>query len=554
MTEDVTVLLVDDVPENLIALEAVLEPLGYRTLTATSGELALRHLLNEDVALILLDVRMPGMDGFETAQAIKMRERTRDIPIVFLTAFGDDTSIVAKGISSGAVDYLTKPVDPDLLRAKTQVLVDLHQRATALKHERESLAQRLDAQYAAESRNLRKLADAALVINSTQTLAEMLRIINDSAREVTSAHESETILVDEEGAAGPTSRSAGEKYATTAGGGIGPDFSPLRELVWRSGAPVRMTAKEVEATFASYGVVDVASGHPMLEGWLAAPLYGRTGRRLGIIQVADKVDGDFTDADEVLLLQLAQLASVAIENAERFEQEHSVAEALQRGLLPTSLPSVPGVRVAARYRPGGGGASVGGDWYDVVCLPDGRLALTIGDVMGRGPRAAAIMGQVRTALHAYALHGLPASVSMRSADLLLQDVAEGAMATAVYLVLDPSLHRLDVVSAGHPPPLLVGPDGVASFLACDPHTPLGVVPAPVYTSSSEVLVSGSLLLLYTDGLVEDRETGLEQGLAQLASTVDPSIDDLGELCDAVIAAMVPAERDDDVCVLAVRVD
>jgi CheY-like chemotaxis protein len=257
VTDDVTILLVDDVPENLVALEAVLEPLGYRTLKATSGELALRHLLTEDVALILLDVRMPGMDGFETARAIKMRERTRDIPIVFLTAFGDDASIVAEGISSGAVDYLTKPLDADLLRAKTQVLVDLHQRATALKQERESLAQRLDEQYASEARYLRKLADAALVINSTQTLAEMLRIINDSAREVTNAQESETIFVADDGEPGLRARSFGQKYAATPVQGR-LDLSPLQELVWRAGAPVRMTAKEVEAAFGAYGVTGVA--------------------------------------------------------------------------------------------------------------------------------------------------------------------------------------------------------------------------------------------------------------------------------------------------------
>ena len=530
--DDVTILLVDDVQENLLALEAVLEPLGFRTLSATSGELALRHLLHEEVALILLDVRMPGMDGFETARAIKQRERTRDIPIVFLTAFGDDASIVAEGISSGAVDYLTKPIDPALLRAKAQVLVDLHQRAQALKADRESLAQRLDAQYAAEARNLRKLADAALVINSTQALGEMLRIINDSAREVTGARSSETVLTRENDA--PV------------------ELAPMHELVWQSAGPVRMTAKQVAAALAAYRLTDVAPGHPMFEGWLGVPLFGRTGRRLGLIQVADKIEGDFSESDEVVLLQLAQLASVAIENAERYEQEHSVAEALQRGLLPSSLPRIGGVDLAARYRPGGGGASVGGDWYDVVALADGRVALTIGDVMGRGPRAAAIMGQVRTALHAYALHGLPASVSMRSADLLLQDVADAAMATAIYLVLDPVQRRVEAVSAGHPPPLVAGPDGSVGYLRCDPHTPLGVLPAPVYTANTETLLSGSLLLLYTDGLVEDRETGLDQGLEQLASRIDPTIDDLGALCDAVIDAMVPAERDDDVCVLAVR--
>src|SRR5688572_28921678 len=105
---DATVLLVDDTPENLVALEAVLEPLGHRVLKASSGEEALRHLLGAEIDLILLDVRMPGMDGFETARHIKDRERTRDIPIVFLTAFGDDAAAVAAGISTGAVDYLAK--------------------------------------------------------------------------------------------------------------------------------------------------------------------------------------------------------------------------------------------------------------------------------------------------------------------------------------------------------------------------------------------------------------------------------------------------------------
>ena len=118
--EPATVLVVDDKPDNLTAMSAVLDPLGYRLLTASSGEEALRHLLGEDVSLILLDVRMPGMSGIETAMHIKDRERTQDIPIVFLTAFDDDTALVAEGFSTGAVDWVTKPVDPMLLRAKVQ--------------------------------------------------------------------------------------------------------------------------------------------------------------------------------------------------------------------------------------------------------------------------------------------------------------------------------------------------------------------------------------------------------------------------------------------------
>jgi serine phosphatase RsbU (regulator of sigma subunit)/DNA-binding response OmpR family regulator len=525
-----TVLVVDDRPENLVAMRAVLDPLGYRVLTAESGDEALRHLLTEDVSLILLDVRMPGMSGLETAQHVKQRQRTADIPIVFLTAFDDDSSLVAEGFSTGAVDWLTKPVDGNLLRSKVRVLVDLHERSEALRSERAELAQRLDAHYAAEARNLRRLADAALAINSTQTLDEMLAIIKSSATEVTGARAAEATLGDD-------------------------PSSALEALVWRAGAtPLRMSAKQVEAAFASYGALDVPAGHPALEGWLAVPLVGRTGRRLGIIQVADKIDGDFSESDEVMLLQLAQLAAVAIENAERYAIEHAVAQDLQRVLLPASLPSPSGFTVAARYRPGAEGTQVGGDWYDVVPLADGRVVLTIGDVMGRGARAAAVMGQLRTALHAYALQDMTPPVAMRSVDMLLQDVSETSMATAVYLVVDPVTGRVEGVSAGHPPPVLVGPDGKVSFLDLEPHPPLGVVDGGIFTSSTDVLLRGSTLILYTDGLIEDRETGIEEGLAKLAAVLPATASTLDGVCEEIIAALVPAGRDDDVAVLAVRID
>ena len=123
--DEAVILLVDDRPQNLLALEAVLEPLGHRLIRATSGEHALRQLLNEDVAVILLDVQMPGMNGFETASHIKQRDRTQDIPILFLTAQDRDMEDIMQGFSSGAVDYMTKPVDETLLRAKVQVFVDL---------------------------------------------------------------------------------------------------------------------------------------------------------------------------------------------------------------------------------------------------------------------------------------------------------------------------------------------------------------------------------------------------------------------------------------------
>ena len=135
-------LLVDDIVDNLTAVEAVLEPLGHRTLRATSGEEALRHLLTDDVGVIVLDVQMPGLDGFETARHIKERDRTRDNPIVFLTALGGDVDLRVRGYDLGAVDYLAKPVDPEILRAKVRVFLELHLAAEELREQGEELAQR----------------------------------------------------------------------------------------------------------------------------------------------------------------------------------------------------------------------------------------------------------------------------------------------------------------------------------------------------------------------------------------------------------------------------
>ena len=155
------ILVVDDRPENLLALEAILEPLGHRLVSARSGEEALRHLLHEEFAVILLDVQMPGLDGFETAELIKERERTRHIPILFLTAISKDRRHVFRGYETGAVDYIFKPFDAEILRSKVAVFLELHEQRQALAHEEEQLRQREVAELRAESEErVRGLADA----------------------------------------------------------------------------------------------------------------------------------------------------------------------------------------------------------------------------------------------------------------------------------------------------------------------------------------------------------------------------------------------------------
>lgn len=552
-----TLLLVDDRPANLLALEAALEPLGHRLLTVQSGDQALTCLLKEEVSVILLDVQMPGMDGLETARRIKERERTADIPIIFLSAVSTQSGHALEGFTTGAVDYVTKPIDPALLRAKVQVFVDLAQKTELLRRQSELLSKRLEERYEQQTRHLRKLADAALAINSTLSLDEMLRVINDSAREIIAAHEAETVVTTRPDLGHPErSRSYSSKYAGWAAEGRHTDMTPMWSFVVDDGSVVRMTKKQVENSLVARGLSHVAPGHPLLEGWLAVPLISRDHQTLGLIQVADKVDGDFTEDDEVVLLQLAQLAAVAIANAERYAQEHMIAETLQRAMLPSALPVVRGLALSARYVAGGGGTQVGGDWYDTVVMDDGRLMLAVGDVVGRGARAAAIMGQLRTAMRAYALQQLPATVMMRSLDLLLQDLAGESLATAACAVLDPSDGSLELVLAGHPPPLVVDAAGRPRFLEADPHSPMGVREVPLYLSTHTRLEPGSTLIVFTDGLVESRSRPVGHGMEQLARMLTGlghrvQID---ELLDVVLAAMVEGAHDDDVALLAVRLD
>lgn len=136
---DIKILLVDDRPENLLALESILGSLGHELVTASSGEQALRAVLREDFAVILLDVRMPGMDGFEVAAHVRLRERSRDTPIIFLTAAGDGPHQTLRGYAAGAADYLTKPFDPWVLRAKVGVFAELHRKNKQLKEQAEML-------------------------------------------------------------------------------------------------------------------------------------------------------------------------------------------------------------------------------------------------------------------------------------------------------------------------------------------------------------------------------------------------------------------------------
>jgi PAS domain S-box-containing protein len=284
---------------------------------------------------------------------------------------------------------------------------------------------------------------------------------------------------------------------------------------------------------------------------LAAPLVVGA-QVLGALSLARIDRPAYSEADVALVEELASRAAVALSNARAYQFERESALALQQSLLPQVLPDLPGLSFDWRYLPGAEGALVGGDWYDVFALDHGRVGLVIGDVMGRGVAAAAVMGQLRAMARAYAEARLRPAEVLGRLDAALSRLEQGAITTLLYLEVDPATATVIAASAGHLPPLVSVPGHGPTFLEIDPGPPLGAGPG-TYPETRQVLSRDATLLLFTDGLVEDREQSVEQGLLQLAAAVAGSPDgNPGELCDRALAGMGRNRAyDDDTALLAV---
>jgi anti-sigma regulatory factor (Ser/Thr protein kinase) len=257
----------------------------------------------------------------------------------------------------------------------------------------------------------------------------------------------------------------------------------------------------------------------------------------------------FTEDDRELLQLAGDRAAPAIENARLFEQRR-VAEILQQRLLPTEIPAIAGLEVASRYLPAAG-SSLGGDWYDVFELPDGRVVLAVGDVVGHGVEAAATMAQLRSALRAYAAVGYPPSGVVESVARLVEQLGPRTMATLAYVLLDPADEQFEIVSAAHPPAVLVEPDSEPRFVETQPGVPLGTVQAATYTSETVAFPAGSTLVLYTDGLVERRDEPLDTGLDHLRR-IAAGATDVEKLCTEALERLLTSEPEDDVALIAVH--
>ncbi|MCX5166899.1 SpoIIE family protein phosphatase [Streptomyces antibioticus] len=286
--------------------------------------------------------------------------------------------------------------------------------------------------------------------------------------------------------------------------------------------------------------------------WAFLPLVA-SGRAIGSLVLAYDRPQHFPPSERAALTALVALVGQALERGRLYDTQYTVAHQLQAALLPRRLPTPPGLRVAARYRPSGHGMEVGGDFYDLIRLDDTTVAAAIGDVQGHDVDAAALMGQVRTAVHGHAMAGSSPADVLSTTNRLLVDLDAGRFASCLYAHLDLVRRTACLASAGHPPAVLRHPDGRTEVLHVPPGLLLGIEADTTYQAAAFPLPPGSVLVLYTDGLVERPGLDPDEAVTALAghlAAADPG--DLDAVADQLIGHV--SEPVDDIALLVIGVD
>jgi anti-sigma regulatory factor (Ser/Thr protein kinase)/putative methionine-R-sulfoxide reductase with GAF domain len=403
--------------------------------------------------------------------------------------------------------------------------------------------QSLVEQSARQLEHVYRLADPAL---SELALEPLLDELLGRAREILDVDTAAILLLDDEG----------QELVARAAKGLEEEVERGVRIPVGGGFAGRIAAGRTPIYIADVDHAEILN--PILRAKGIRSLLGVPmlveGAIVGVLHVGTVTPREFTNADAALLQLAAAQAAPAIDRARLFDaldREHRSAVVLQRSLLPDRLPELVGIETAARYLPARD--EVGGDWYDVIDLPGGSVGLAIGDVAGHGLRAAALMGQLRIGLRAYALEGHAPGETLKRLDRLLQTIAGRGMATAGYAIVDPATGALRYASAGHPPPVIVRQGERALLFEGRPAPPLGSLPFPAYQDVHDTIEPGDTILLYTDGLVERRREPLTVGLERLRGFAEvPTSPE--HLCQRVIERLVPPTGgDDDIAVVALRI-
>jgi CheY-like chemotaxis protein len=501
-----TILVVDDSATKRYLLVSWLTRAGFTVVEAESGGAALDKLVGADIDLVVLDVKLPDMSGFEVCERIKSDPEYGVLPVIHVSAHAVDVVDRTQGLNRGADAYLVEPIEPDELIATAQAVLRYYR----ARQRAESLAARMV-----------RLAETTLAINSASTLAGMLQAAAEGAHGIFGG----PVVVLAE-------TSDGDSLAA-----VGPPFVVRPWSLDESNVAVGSLVRTDQP--AAWNLIDWPSSVAVAAARLRGdrpPVY---------VAVAS---GENNSGDPVLR-QLAQAVAAAVEAQRSYDEEHRIAVTLQRSLLQSRLPDVPGLELAVRYEPAGTQTEVGGDFYELTML-DGKLLVAIGDVAGHSLHAATVMAELRHAVRAYAVEGHPPGAVLELVNRFMRAVLPTESATLCLLTLEPATGKVRLASAGHLPPLLRTAEGV-EFLAT--RGPLLGINAPRPADLEFTLPTGGTLVLYTDGLVERRDADIDVGLnalAECANTIEPS---LNAFCRRLLIRMSGAGQPaDDIAVVVLR--
>ncbi|MCY1137305.1 SpoIIE family protein phosphatase [Actinoplanes sp. Pm04-4] len=504
----VTVLVVDDSATKRYLLVSWLTRAGYTVRQAETGGEALRVLPGSDVDLVVLDVKLPDMSGFDVCEKIKTDPAYGTMPVIHVSAHAVDVVDRTQGLNRGADAYLVEPIEPDELIATAQAVL----RYYSARRRAESLAERMV-----------RLAEATLAINTSTTLIGLLEAAAEGAHQIFGGP---VVVLTE----------------TTDGEGVAVVGSPPVVRPWPmpdEDVAVGSLVRTDEA--AAWSVVT----WPEDETVTVAAARLRNDRPPIYLAVATSTQ----NPGFPVLRQLSQTVAAAVEAQRSYDEEHRIAVTLQRSLLQSRLPEVPGIELTMRYEPAAAQTEVGGDFYELTML-DGKLLVAIGDVAGHSLHAATVMAEVRHAVRAYAVEGHPPGTVLTLVNRFMRTVLPADSATICLLTLDPASGRVRMASAGHLPPLLHTSDG-ARYI--EPHGPLLGINAPRPDDFEFVLPPGGTLVLYTDGLVERRDADIDVGLAALAeaaTTVESNLDAFSRRLMTELGGA--GQQADDIAIVALR--
>jgi serine phosphatase RsbU (regulator of sigma subunit)/FixJ family two-component response regulator/anti-sigma regulatory factor (Ser/Thr protein kinase) len=537
------ILIVDD---DRALLDALSETLRLRMPdvavdVAESGPLALDRIKVADYDAIVADIRMPGMDGLALVGEIRVLRP--DTPTLLITGHGEH-DLAIEAVRRGAYDYILKPIDREYFVASLRRAIKMYQ----LKRQVEEQRQALERHASELAEQVGALTEVAAAIHEARGIKDVMQSVARAGTRLTGGVVVVGVLRGEDGSG--SANSAEDRSAP-------PDrwevvSSPPEAMAHLEylGVPTLLDVTATGRRMTRADEIETDGHTSSVASYLAVPIISPRGHARGAIWLGHHEAHRFSPSLQPQIEALARQAAIALENALHNERQRGIVETLQRSLLPERLPSIPGVTLAARYLPGPPDA-IGGDWYDVFSLPGGRLGLVMGDVAGRGVGAGAVMGQLRNALRAYAMEGHPPeAVAGHLRDL----VNNGTMATLIYLVFELGAWTLRYVNLGHLPPAVLTPTGVFTWLEGG-SPPLGVGPPFLVTEQTVALVPGSIVFLYTDGLIEVRGEPLDEGMSRLKATLAQhgAAADLEQLIDETLARVLEGRlQEDDVALLVMR--